>query len=62
MRPMLNRIYRRLARRVDGLAAFGGFCAFTAGLWQAWPPLALIISGGLVFGCLAFKHVRQQGR
>lgn len=44
-----------------GLAALLSLLSLAAGFWLAWPPLGLIVPGAVVFGCLAYSHVRGEG-
>jgi hypothetical protein len=41
------------------LLALASFAALAAGFWLAWPPLGLIVPGGIVFAALAWSHVRR---
>lgn len=43
--------------RNEGMALVG-FVVMGAGLWLAWPPLGLIVPGGLLFACATWRHLR----
>lgn len=46
-------------RDPESIAATLAFVALTAGLFWAWPPLGLIVPGGIVFGCLAWRRMQK---
>lgn len=47
-----------IVRHAEALVAFTAFAVFSAGFWLAWPPLGLIVPGGIVLGSLTWKHLR----
>lgn len=43
-----------------GWLAVGSLACLSVGCWLAWPPLGLIVPGGLVFGLLCVGEIVSQ--
>jgi hypothetical protein len=50
---------KRIAANARSLIALAAFAAIAAGFWLIHPGLGLIVPGGIVFGSLAWTHLRN---
>lgn len=49
-----------LAGNAQNLLAIAALASIGVGLWMAWPPLGLIVPGGIVFGALAWTRIKGE--
>lgn len=54
----MRRVTGWLRDNAQGVAATLAFGAVAAGFWLLSPALGLIVPGGIVFGALAYSHLR----
>lgn len=66
-RDLARRAWLVLAPHVRSAAfwrsalALGSLALMSVGFWLAWPPLGLIVPGGIVFGLLLYSHLTTGG-
>ena len=50
-----------LVSNAANLLATLSLAAISYGCWLAWPPLGWIVPGSIIFSCLAWSRVKEQG-